>query len=222
MPKKRIQYRLFLVLLLLALLSMGCWLSDALRAMRGGVRTLSDSKISDQLLATSAPTLTPCSAEEPDSEATPSPMPKEQPTAAEGGEEEFRLEITEQELTDWLDESGFAAQGVAISDIRVKIVPDWIVVTFYAQHAATGMAGQVTLRGVPVVLDGDAYLDIIEVELGSSFSGLARMIAKRLLQAAIDEYEGEKGIPIPMEDVVIERIELGEGVMLIIGMSSQS
>lgn len=217
MLRKRVRYRLFAVLLLLALLSMGCWLSDALGALRRGVQTLRDSEISEQLVATPAPTLTPRSAEEPDSEMTPSPMPKEQPTAAESGEEEFRLEITEQELTDWLDESGFAAQGVAISDIDVKIVPDWIVVTFHAQHGATGMAGQATLRGVPVVVDGAAYLDIVEVELGPSFSGLARTIAKRLLQEAIDAYEGEKGIPIPVEDVVVERIELGEGVMVVVG-----
>ena len=90
----------------------------------------------------------------------------------------------------------------------------------YVDHQATGLAGDLAISGVPVVVDGELYFKVQAVTLGPQFSGFIRAIAQGLIQEMIQQEAGPNGIPIPVtlpEGMTITSVALGDGVLLLEG-----
>jgi len=129
----------------------------------------------------------------------------------------FTIALTEQEINDYLAERQFAQSGVAIRDIQVTVTDDTLIADFQASQAESGLSGGVTVRGVPQAIDGQLYFQVEDVQLDESISGFARMLARAAIDQAIRQYSGEDGIPIPIENVEVQEIELDPGAVTVTG-----
>ncbi len=146
---------------------------------------------------------------------TPRPQPTETTAITDGS---FRLELKESDVADLVGELGLSAQGMRISNVRAVITPEQIIATFNASHAESGLSGEMTLVGVPRVVAGALYLEVVDFSLGSSFTGFTRLIASALVQSVLDRYNTGSGIPIPVQGVQeISSVELRQGLMIVTG-----
>jgi hypothetical protein len=144
--------------------------------------------------------------------ATATAIPKAQPD-----DDTFTIEITEQELNEYLKAESFSGQGLTISDVAVTLTPQQAIVNMLATHRDLGMSVGVTLYGQPQVIDGVIYLQITRVELDDSVRGFTRIIAQALVEAALNQYARPHGIPIIIENVVVEEARLAQGKLIVTG-----
>ncbi len=133
----------------------------------------------------------------------------------------FTIEITEEELNDYLSAESFSGDGLTISDVSVSLTPQEAIVNLRATHRDLGVGMGVTLYGQPQVIDGTIYLRITRVELDDSVRGFTRLIAQALVEAAINQYAQPHGIPITIEGVVVEEAELAQGKLIVTGHLAQ-
>ncbi len=129
----------------------------------------------------------------------------------------FTIELTEQEINEYLAEREFDQSGVTIRDIQVTVAADALIADFSASQAESGLSGGVTVRGVPQVADGQLYFRVDDVTLDESIGGFARMLATAAIDQAIQRYSTDNGIPVPIRNVEVQAIELDPGVVTVTG-----
>lgn len=129
--------------------------------------------------------------------------------------------MTETELNDYLAGKVYEAQGIKIEEIQVSLLEQELLGTFRATQQQTGLSVGLSVRGVPSVAAGKAYFKVNDVALDSSVKGLARLLARAAIEEAIKQYSTPHGIPIPIEGVEFESIELSRGRLFIAGRRSQ-
>lgn len=80
-----------------------------------------------------------------------------------------------------------------------------------------GISTGLTARGVPVVLGGQAYVRIEDIQLDDSLPGFTRLIARNLIKKAIEDNSTPNGIPIPYPDIYLDSVELLPGAIRLKG-----
>jgi hypothetical protein len=200
--------RVWLIVLLMGLmiLSAGCALTGLVDRVVSVISGVGGNLITVQIPTPQRPTLYP----------TLTAQPSAEPALPQDGS--FRIELSESDLAGMVGEKGFSAQGLQISNVRTTISPDNVLATFDASHADSGLSGEITVIGVPRVVAGKLYLEIVDFKLGSNFTGFTRLIATGMVQAVLDKYNTGDGIPVPIKDVdQVTSVELFEHQMVVAG-----
>ncbi len=171
-------------------------------------------------LPTLYPTLTLRPSTATSTEGTIPEEPVAVPTAVISPQDHtFRLELTEVELAALVGSEGLAQQGLQVQDLTVTVTEQNVMATFNAAHASSGLSGEITMIALPQVVAGELYLRVVDFNLGSGFSGFARLIATTLIQAALDNYGTANGIPIPISGAAeITSVELLPGRVVVSGV----
>lgn len=226
MESRRKKYLLIGLLLLTWLVTSACSCSGLLRRTSRLGRTLvaptatpTAAPSSEKRTATPLPTFTATATTSP-AEAAPSPMgtaPVTPLALPESSDQPVDIRLTQQEINDYLLGQTFEQQGVAVSDIEVRIDAERITATFHVAHAESGMSGGVTVYGVPRVVDGQLYVEIQDFALDKSVSGFKRIVANSLIKAALEEYSTSHGIPVPVSDLTFETVQLMPGAIRVTG-----
>jgi len=133
----------------------------------------------------------------------------------------FRLELSEEQINTYLADQTFDEVGVQASEITVTLLETALVCEGRVHHDETGLAASLTVRGKPSVVDGQIYFLVEDVELGESLKGFTRLIAKGMLNEAIEQYSSPDGIPVPMDDIVWDEIQLGQGWLVLAGRRAE-
>lgn len=147
----------------------------------------------------------------------PSPQPAGGFAIPAKSNQEFTLNLTEAQLNEHLADQVFEQQGVTVQDIRVTLTASEIIATLRAAHEESKLNMGLTVRGVPAVAEGTAYVKINDIALDDSVSGFTRLVAKAAIEQAIEQYSTPLGIPIPIERVEILDIQLMPGRIVIVG-----
>jgi hypothetical protein len=202
------QVWLIALLVVLLLVGSGCFLTSLVEKVLSPDGTSGGGLIQIEIptpqRSTAYPTMTPKLVMEPTRIAT--------------RDSHFRVELSESDVAAMVGEKGFSAQGLQISNLKTTITPEHVIATFDASHAESGLSGEMTVVGVPRVVQGKVYLEVIDFSLGRSFSGFARLIATALVKSVLDSYNTGNGIPVPIDDVgEIETVELFAGKMVVTG-----
>lgn len=129
----------------------------------------------------------------------------------------FVLELSEADLNGYLNAQTLAQEGLEVHDVQVTLVQGQVIATFFASHAQSGLSGEITLYGAPHVQDGQVYVRMQSVSLGPSFTGFTRLIAQRLIEEALKQADTGAGIPVPIEGMVVEAVEVLPGKMIVRG-----
>ncbi len=150
---------------------------------------------------------------------TPTPTrPSPTRPASTADEGDFRLEMTEADLSELIGDMGIDEEGIRIQDMRVRITEQNVLGAFLLSHDGTGLSGEIAVKAEPQVVDGKLYLEIVDYELGEGFSGFARTVARNAIQSTINSINAAHGVPIPIGGVAeITSIELYEGLLVING-----
>lgn len=192
------------------------------------------------------PSLTPTATSErplteQDATIAPSPtptatllLPTRQPTLAQSTSEQskglafpnepdtpFALSVTEDELNSYVAGRTFEQQGITVEDLEIQLTSREIIASFGAQEAKSGIELGLTVNCLPSVHHGQAYVQVTSFELDRSIGGFARLIAKAMIEQAIKDYSGEYGIPVPVEHVELEDIQLQDGAIMIKGRTKK-
>jgi hypothetical protein len=187
-------------------------------------------EVARQLGLDGAPSPTPTAT----ATATPSPTPTPTPTllvpdqpspSAQGSplalpsepNMPFQAELTQDQVNEYVAGQTYDLQGLTVSNIHVNITDQALIADFDAEETQTGMTLPLTVRGVPVVSDGDLYFRVESFEIGGSVSGLTRAIARGLVQRALDDYSTENGIPVPINNMQFESVELEANRLIVTG-----
>jgi hypothetical protein len=137
----------------------------------------------------------------------------------EGANQSVEVEITEEQLNEYLQGQTFTAEGAQLEDIKATITAQDILVTFTALYAPLNLNAGVTMRGKPVVADGQAYIQVEDIALDSSVPAFTRMLAQVAIEQALAAYTTENGIPIPVERLEVEAVRLEQGKIMIKGIT---
>ena len=129
----------------------------------------------------------------------------------------FTIELTQQEINEYLAEREFDQSGVIIRDVQVTVTDDALMARFKASQVESGLSGGVTVRGVPRVVDGQLYFRVDDVTLDESIGGFARLLARAAIDQAIRRYSTDDGIPVPIQNVEVEEIGLDPGMVIVTG-----
>ncbi|MFO7917252.1 MAG: hypothetical protein R6V13_04140 [Anaerolineae bacterium] len=208
------RYLLIGALLVMWLVTSACSCSGLLR----GATRLGEEFISP----TATPVRGPSAGEEV---STPLPTPTATslsektapPLFPEASDESFDIRLTEQKLNEYLADQALEQEGVVISDMAATIGEERISLTFRVAHEGSGIDGGVTVHGVPRVEDGQAYVEIQDFALDDSISGFKRIVANSLIEAALESYETDQGIPIPVTHLEFDEIQLMPGAIRVTG-----
>ena len=157
--------------------------------------------------------------------ATPTLVPTAEATPASGNasavpaepNRSFTLELTEAQIAQELAGQIFEQQGFQARDVHVLLTTDEIICSFRAAHLESGLSTGITVRGVPVVEGGAAYLRVNDIALDKSLSGFARLVARGIIEQAIKQYSTPQGIPIPTESIEVGSVQLLSGKIIITG-----
>lgn len=120
----------------------------------------------------------------------------------------FQVDLTQDQINEYLAGQTYNLKGVEVSDAHVNITDQAIIADLTAREQQTGMTLPLTVRGVPVASDGNLYFRVESFELGSSVGGLGRVIAKGLIQRALDQYSTDTGIPVPISNIQVDSVQL--------------
>jgi hypothetical protein len=222
---------------IVVLLLLGLWLSvsatscNLVESARARLRPRTSTSVAvsaTRIIALIQATATPVPISTPTSRPT-LPMPT-QPVAPNAGTRSdgllvvptqpntpFTIDLTEAQVNAYLVGKTFDQQGLTLRDAQVVLTSSEVVATLQAKHLESGLSAGVTVRGVPVAANGNAYVRINDVNLDQSVNGFARLIAKGLIDAAIKQYSAPEGIPIPTQNVTVEDVRLASGKITIIG-----
>lgn len=132
-------------------------------------------------------------------------------------EQPFVLELSEADLNGYLSGQSLSQEGLEVSDVQVTLAQGQVIATLFASHAQSGLSGEITLYGAPQVLGGQVYVQVQSVALGPSFSGFTRLIAQRLIEEALNQADAGAGIPVAIEGMVVESVEVLPGKMIVRG-----
>lgn len=156
---------------------------------------------------------------------SPSLVPKNQPSPTsvelvsipDKPNTPFTIELTEAQINNYLAGKTFEQQGLTVSNVRVTLPGNEMIITCQAKHQESGLSMGLTARGVPVVVDGQVYAKVNNVTLDQSVSGFARLIAQAAIDTALKQYSTANGILIPTEGITVQEIRLAAGKMTIVG-----
>jgi hypothetical protein len=129
----------------------------------------------------------------------------------------FTYELTEAQINESLAGRTFEQQGVVVQDVKVTLAANEIIADLRATYAEAGLSGGARVRGVPVAIGGELYVKVNEVTLDSSISGFMRLIAQQLINKMIEDYSSENGIPVPLEDIQVDAVEIQPGKLVVSG-----
>ncbi|MHB0856716.1 MAG: hypothetical protein ACYC5M_04010 [Anaerolineae bacterium] len=213
MPKKRVSpLILLLAFLILVIALLACSLGDLLQSI-----TSQSGAQPAEPAATLWPTITPTPATARTATVAPVAIATPQATITSADDTEVTIVITEDEVRDALFGNSLAAQGITLTDTQVVFGSGEATASFLATQENTGLKAGVTLRAVPVVADGVAYLRVEEVILDDSVKGFTRMIAQAAVETAIKQSSGEHGFPLRVSGVQVSEVKIEPGTMTIVG-----
>lgn len=149
--------------------------------------------------------------------ALPTPTFTAAPLLPQGNGQPIEIIWTQEDLNDYLASQALNQQGLEVSDIQATLGQGEVTVSFYARHTQSGLSGEITLIGKPIVAEGKIYVQIADVTLGPSFAGFTRLIAENLFREALKQYGSEAGIPVPTEGIIVESVEITPGQMIVRG-----
>jgi len=129
----------------------------------------------------------------------------------------FVIELTQEQVNEYLAGKTYEAQGVTVKEIQVVLTAQELLCTFRATQEKTKLSAGVSVRGVPSVADGKAYFKVNDIVLDDSIKGFARLLAKAAIDEAVKQYSTPQGILVPVENVEFESIELMPGKIVIAG-----
>ena len=173
---------------------------------------------------TATPTNTPTQAPIPTATLLlPTPAPQSGDPLALALDEagHFNLTVTQEDLNTYLGSQTPEQQGIKIEDVEVTFTAEEAIATFQATHAESGIRMGLTVRAVPRVADGKVFVEVLGFELDESVTGFARLIAEALIDGMLKQYATENGIPIPLEGVSLETVQLAPGSIHIVGSMAQ-
>jgi hypothetical protein len=128
------------------------------------------------------------------------------------------VEVTAEQLNDALTSQGaFQQGGLTIEDAQVAITEQEITASFRATYEDLGMTIGLVAHGVPAVIDGQLYVQVTAVDIDPSVTGFTRLVVQAAIDQMLDEYGDASGIPIPVEGVVVDRVQLAEGKLILSG-----
>lgn len=159
---------------------------------------------------TAAKTTVPTQSPKPKVSTTPFEIPSKPGTAFEG-------EFSEQDLYDLMKEQITKVAGDYVTDVEVSITTEALNATVQMSASDLNIKFGVTISGVPVVVAGKVYLKVTQITLDDTLSGWTRLTAKSLVQSMIDQYSGENGIPIDIEGIQIDEVQLRPGKLYVRG-----
>lgn len=129
----------------------------------------------------------------------------------------FDGEFSEQEITRLISTELIKEAGDYVTGFEVKITPEAMVATVQVNAKELNVKFGVVVSGVPQVVDGKAYLQVTQITLDNTLSGWTRLSAKSLVQGMIDQYAGENGIPIDIDNLRIDEVQLRSGALYVRG-----
>jgi hypothetical protein len=129
----------------------------------------------------------------------------------------FDVILTEEQVNDYVAGQVVSEGGVQVSDAQVTLADGEALVHLSAYHEASNLRLGLTVRGAPVVYEGGLYVRVDDVTLDDSVRGLARLLARTVIDAALAQYTGEHGIAIPIEQVTLESVDVTPGQVRIVG-----
>jgi len=166
---------------------------------------------------TSPPRATPVAPTKAPPRAEPTPVSDGLPTIPAEPDTPFVIEMTQDQVNEYLTGATFEEQGVRITDLKVVLTSPAVIGSFQAWQEEWGLGVGITVRGVPTASEGMAYFKVDDVTLDDSLKGFNRLIAKATIQSAIKQYSTPLGIPIPIDEVEVQKIELMPGRITIVG-----
>jgi hypothetical protein len=127
------------------------------------------------------------------------------------------MEYTEAQINEYLAGQKLEQQGVVVQDMHVTLADGEFVADLHVAYAQVGLSAGVRVRGVPVAVDGQLYVQVGEITLDDSVSGFMRLVAKQVMDQVIKHYSGANGIAVPIEDFQVDAITLRRGQVTITG-----
>jgi hypothetical protein len=155
-------------------------------------------------------TTVPTNTLKPKAVVTPFILPSISGTAFEG-------EFSEDEINALFKKEIAQEAGNYVSDVQVSITSEALIATVQISASDLNIKFGVTVSGIPVVVAGKVYLKITQVTLDDKLSGWTRLTAKSLVQSMIDKYSGANGIPIDIQGVQIDEVQLRPGKLYVRG-----
>jgi hypothetical protein len=135
----------------------------------------------------------------------------------QGPNQPFVIEMTESDLNGYLAGMAVTQEGLAVSEPRAILGEGGVSASFLVDHAESGVSGEITVYGAPQVVLGQVFIKITGYELGPSFTGFTRLVALAIIKDALKQYETGDGIPVPVENMLVERVEIAPGKMTVWG-----
>jgi hypothetical protein len=129
----------------------------------------------------------------------------------------FTIELTQQEVNEYLAGKEFTQWGVTIRDVQVTLSDNALIARFRASQVESGLSAGVTMRGVPRIAGGQLYFRVDAVTLDESIGDLARLLARATIDQAIRQYSTDDGIPVPIPNIEVQEIEVDPGMVIVTG-----
>lgn len=174
--------------------------------------------------ATYTPTQRPTATLPPSATPQPTATVGELPTATAAGlpivlpaEGPFQFTLLQEDVNDYLAGQALADQGVTVRDARLVFAEGEVLAEGQASHADSGVTVGVSLRGVFSVVDGGLYVRIEDLELDKSVPSFTRLIATALIEQLLKQYETPDGIPVPLQGVELQRVDITPGKLYVAG-----
>jgi len=151
---------------------------------------------------------------------TPTPRPGELWMIPSTPNTPFAVEMTEAEINQYLAEQTVEEEGATISDMHVTLTASEIICTVKAYHQQTGINAGVTIRGVPLVVDGKLYFKVNDITLDRSLQGFTRLVAQGVIEQAVKAYSTNQGVAVPLETLTLNEIKLMAGKIYVAGRTN--
>ena len=134
----------------------------------------------------------------------------------------FTLEVTEQQINQYLAGQAYEQDGASVKNIHVTITDQEVVAQGQGAYQPLNLNSSVTAHGVPVVSNGKAYVQITSVTLDSSVPAFTRFLAQLAIEQAIKRSSTPQGIEIQTGDTQVTSVTLQPGKIIITGITGQA
>ena len=121
---------------------------------------------------------------------TPSPAIDEMQGIPTTPDTPFDVTLTEEQINDYLAGQVVSESGIEVSDPQVTLGDGEAMVHVNAYQEASNIRVGLTVRGTPVVYEGDLYVRVEDVTLDDTVKGFTRLLARTVIEAALKQYSG--------------------------------
>jgi hypothetical protein len=111
----------------------------------------------------------------------------------------------------------FEQDGARITSGSVGVTESNLVLHVTIFHEPTGRTISATVHGVPGVSDGRATFGVTAVTVTDGVHKSLRGLAEAMMREAMAAYLASHGIPLPADNLYLERIELRPGIAVLHG-----